>query len=62
MDEPTANVDLESSELISRAALMARVEWGTTLVIASHEREWLSKIAETHIHLHEGKMIQPGYQ
>jgi tungstate transport system ATP-binding protein len=62
MDEPTANVDLESSELISRAALMARVEWGTTLVIASHDREWLSKIAETHIHLHEGKMIQPGYQ
>lgn len=56
MDEPTANVDPESSELIRKAVLRARVEWGTTLVIASHDREWLSRISDTMLYLHRGKL------
>ncbi|MBU0993533.1 MAG: energy-coupling factor ABC transporter ATP-binding protein [Proteobacteria bacterium] len=60
MDEPTANVDTESSQLIRKAALKAREEWGTTLVIASHDREWLYDVSDHVLHLYQGKLIRSG--
>jgi tungstate transport system ATP-binding protein len=54
LDEPTASVDAASSELIRAASLRARSEWGTTLVIASHDREWLYDVCDEVIHLFKG--------
>ncbi len=55
LDEPTASVDAASSELIRTASLRARSEWGTTLVIASHDRQWLHDVCDDVIHLFKGK-------
>jgi tungstate transport system ATP-binding protein len=60
MDEPTASVDAASSELIRTAALRARSEWGTTLVIASHDREWLYDVCDEVNHLFKGKPAGTG--
>ena len=60
LDEPTASVDAASSELIRTASLSARSEWGTTLVIASHDREWLYDVCDEVIHLFEGKVVGTG--
>ena len=54
LDEPTASVDAASSELIRAASLRARSEWGTTLVIASHDREWLYDVCDEVVHLFKG--------
>lgn len=60
MDEPTASVDAASSELIRDAALKARKEWGTTLVIASHDKDWLYTVCDDVIHLFRGKPARGG--
>lgn len=60
LDEPTASVDAASSELIRSASLHARSELGTTLVIASHDREWLYDVCDKVIHLFKGKLVGTG--
>lgn len=60
LDEPTASVDAASSERIRSASLRARSEWGTTLVIASHDREWLYDICDEVTHLFKGKPAGTG--
>jgi len=60
LDEPTASVDAASSELIRAAALGARSEWGTTLAIASHDREWLYDVCDEVLHLFKGKPAGTG--
>ena len=60
LDEPTASVDAESAQLIRQASLAARNEWGTTLVIASHDRQWLDEISDTTLYLFHGKVMKPG--
>ncbi|MGA6924726.1 MAG: ATP-binding cassette domain-containing protein, partial [Desulfosarcina sp.] len=60
LDEPTASVDAASSELIRSASLAARDEWGTTLVIASHDREWLFDVCDEVVHLFQGKPAGTG--
>lgn len=46
LDEPTAGVDAPSAELIRRAALRAREQWGATLVVASHDLTWLGRTVD----------------
>lgn len=60
LDEPTASVDARSSELIRNASLRARSDWGTTLVIASHDREWLYDVCDDVLHLFKGKPAGAG--
>jgi tungstate transport system ATP-binding protein len=60
LDEPTANVDALSTQLIKEAALRARQEWGTTLIIASHDRQWLHESADSMVHLFNGRMMGTG--
>ncbi len=60
LDEPTASVDAASSERIRAASLRARNEWGTTLVIASHDREWLYDVCDEVIHLFKGNLAGTG--
>ena len=56
LDEPTASVDRESSELIRHAALDARNRWGTTLIIISHQLTWLRQIADRILSMDYGRL------
>jgi tungstate transport system ATP-binding protein len=60
LDEPTANVDALSTQLIKDAALKARQEWGTTLIIASHDHAWLHESADSILHLFRGRRMGSG--
>ncbi|MEN8245763.1 MAG: energy-coupling factor ABC transporter ATP-binding protein [Thermodesulfobacteriota bacterium] len=60
LDEPTASVDAGSAQLIKEAALKARQESGTTLVIASHDLQWLFEICDEVLHLFKGKILGKG--
>ena len=62
LDEPTASVDMESARCIRRAVLLARKEWGTTLVIASHHRSWLNDICERIVYLYNGQILDCSYE
>jgi len=58
LDEPTANVDADSAWLIKDASLKARKEWGTTLVIASHDWHWLYEICDEVLHFYAGRVFR----
>lgn len=62
LDEPTASVDMESARNIRRAALRAKEEWGTTLVIASHNQAWLNDICDRTIYLYNGRVLEFTYE
>lgn len=60
MDEPTASIDALSAQLIKEAVLKARREWGTTLIIASHDWQWLYGICDSVFHLLKGRLLGTG--
>lgn len=57
LDEPTASVDRESSQLIQRAALDARNQWGATLIVISHHLNWLRRVADQILTMDYGRLI-----
>ena len=62
LDEPTASIDAASAQIIKDTALMAQKKWGTTLVVASHDWEWLYDICEHVVHLFRGRLFGTGRQ
>ena len=62
LDEPTANVDIQSAEKIRQAVLMARREWKTTLIVASHHRSWLDDICDRLVFLYNGRILKSGME
>jgi tungstate transport system ATP-binding protein len=60
MDEPTAGVDVASAQLIREAALHARRQWGTTLIVTSHDAGWLADISDDMLHLFRGRSLGKG--
>jgi tungstate transport system ATP-binding protein len=60
MDEPTAGVDVASAQLIKEAALHAQRQWGTTLIVTSHDAEWLADICDDMLHLFRGRNMGKG--
>jgi tungstate transport system ATP-binding protein len=60
LDEPTASVDAASAQLIKEATLRARQELGTTLIVASHDWQWLYEICDEILHLFKGKIFGKG--
>jgi tungstate transport system ATP-binding protein len=60
MDEPTASVDAASAQLIKEASLRARQEMGTTLIVASHDWQWLYEICDEILHLFKGRVFGTG--
>ena len=60
LDEPTARVDADSARLIKSASLRARREWGTTLVVASHDLHWLYSVCDDTLYLHKGRVFASG--
>ncbi|RPH51407.1 MAG: ATP-binding cassette domain-containing protein [Desulfobacteraceae bacterium] len=57
LDEPTASVDADSAGRIMDCAMMASKEWGTTLIIASHDWKWLHEICGNVLQMFKGKII-----
>ena len=62
LDEPTASIDAASAQIIKDTTTMARNYWGTTLVIASHDWEWLYDICDHVVHLFRGRLFGSGRQ
>ncbi len=62
LDEPTASVDTESAKLIRKASLKARDVLGTTLVIASHDLQWLYSISDHQLSLYKGNIFATGME
>ncbi len=60
LDEPTASVDAASAQLIKEATLRARRELGTTLMVASHDWQWLFEICDEILHLFQGRIFGSG--
>jgi len=57
LDEPTNSLDYSGIPQFTDAILHANREWGTTIVIASHDLSWLSEIATRKIGLHFGRIM-----
>lgn len=62
LDEPTASVDAASAQLIKEASLRARKQWGTSLVIASHDWQWLYEICDQVLHMFDGRIYRTGME
>jgi tungstate transport system ATP-binding protein len=60
LDEPTASVDVTSAQLIKEASIRVRNEFGTTLVVASHDWQWLYEICDSILHLFKGRIFGTG--
>lgn len=60
LDEPTASVDVASAQLIKHAAIWARQELGTTLIVASHDWPWLYEVSDKILHLYNGRIFGTG--
>jgi len=59
LDEPTANLDRSSAELVRQAVFTARERHGTTLVISGHDHPWLKAICDDIIWLRDGMLSEP---
>jgi tungstate transport system ATP-binding protein len=62
LDEPTVSVDAASAQMIKAATWHARQQWGTTLIITSHDTEWLADISDSLLHLFRGRVLGNGKQ
>jgi tungstate transport system ATP-binding protein len=60
LDEPTAGVDMPSAEKIRQAIVVAQQEWGTTLVISSHNLDWLHGLCDRLLFLYNGALLPGG--
>ncbi|WP_320033776.1 energy-coupling factor ABC transporter ATP-binding protein [Halarcobacter sp.] len=60
LDEPTTGVDTNSAQLIKEAILGAKQKWNTTILISSHDHNWLNHICDKKIALFQGHLIDSG--
>lgn len=61
LDEPTANVDENSANMISSVIFSIKKNWNTSLIISSHDHGWLEKVADRVIMLVKGNIIGHQY-
>jgi tungstate transport system ATP-binding protein len=62
LDEPIASVDTESAKLIRQASLKARQDFGTTLVVVSHDVQWLNSISDRQLSIFQGNIFSTGME
>jgi tungstate transport system ATP-binding protein len=62
LDEPTASVDAASAQLIREASLHARQELGTTLIVASHDLQWINEVCDEVLHVFKGRILESGHE
>ena len=58
LDEPTSGVDTNSAQLIKEAILQAKQKYNTTILISSHDHNWLNHICDNRIALFQGELVQ----
>ncbi len=57
LDEPTTNLDVESTNRIREASLRVRQQWGTTIILVSHDQQWMQSISDRCLEMQDGKII-----
>jgi tungstate transport system ATP-binding protein len=57
LDEPTTGVDTNSAQLIKEAILRAKQTWNTTILISSHDHNWLNHICDRKVALFQGHLV-----
>lgn len=62
LDEPTASVDAASAQLIREVSLKAREELDTTVIVASHDRQWLYEVCDEILHMVKGRIFEKGHE
>lgn len=62
MDEPTASLDEESAQRILQASMEARRKWDATLVIISHDRNWIDSVCDNLVILRQGRLSESRYE
>ncbi|WP_164967597.1 energy-coupling factor ABC transporter ATP-binding protein [Arcobacter sp. CECT 8985] len=60
LDEPTSGVDTNSAQLIKEAVFLAKQKWDTTLIISSHDHNWLNHTCDKKIALFQGNLVESG--
>lgn len=60
LDEPTTGVDTNSAQLIKEAILCAKQKWNTTILISSHDHNWLNHICDRKVALFQGHLVDSG--
>ncbi len=60
LDEPTTGVDVNSAQLIKEAVLIARQKYNTSILISSHDHNWLNHICDQKVVLFNGSLVQSG--
>ena len=60
LDEPTSGVDTNSAQLIKEAVLMAKQKYNTTILVSSHDHNWLNHISDKRIALFQGELVESG--
>lgn len=60
LDEPTANLDSESTRAVREATVAAREKWGATVVIAAHDHRWLRETSDRVLTLEHGRPVDNG--
>jgi len=60
LDEPTTGVDTNSAQLIKEAILSAKQKYNTTILISSHDHNWLNHICDKRIGLFQGELVENG--
>lgn len=60
LDEPTTGVDTNSAQLIKEAILSTKQKWNTTILISSHDHNWLNHICDRKVALYNGHLVDSG--
>jgi tungstate transport system ATP-binding protein len=60
LDEPTSGVDTNSAQLIKEAILTAKQKYNTTILISSHDHNWLNHICDRRVALFQGNLVESG--
>jgi tungstate transport system ATP-binding protein len=60
LDEPTAGVDTNSAQLIKEAILTAKQKYNTSILISSHDHNWLNNICDRRVALFQGNLVESG--
>lgn len=58
LDEPTNALDYESIQNLIKIIKKYQTENGTTFLIASHDKEFIEKVATKRVYISEGKVIE----
>jgi len=56
LDEPTSNLDVECAERIRQASLDARSKWSTSVIVVSHDKDWLNSVSDLVIYMEQGQI------